>query len=202
MFEKFEGWSFDSPSASEVHAASWAFWVQRGYQLQPNGPLSFQGRSYQSKIGIYRVVDVSVVPTTQGAHVQLRYRADVRPDFLAGGAIVAVLLLPVAVVGAAISWAEYESDWSEERWAFWSALVSGGKARPSPGAPPPPPPPVQSTTSPLPPAPPTSGAPPAPPAPPTSPGGSPAAHGCPSCHAPVTGAGRFCASCGAAIPLP
>ena len=190
VFEKFEVWNFAAPGAKELHAASWQFWGQRGYSLLVTGPGTFQGRSFQSKLGIYRVVDVTVLPSGPGAVVQLRFRADVREDAAVGGAVVAVLLLPVAVVGAAISWHEYETDWSQERWAFWNYLVATAQASPAPNASVPPPPFVSSPPGPLPSA-------PSAPSPPASAGPR-----CPACGATVTGAGKFCASCGTAIPSP
>lgn len=181
VFEKLETWTFQSPGATETHAAAWQFWGQRGYKLEATGPGSFEGRSFQSRLGIHRVVDVSVSPSGPGSVVRLRFRADVREDALVGGAVLAVLLLPVAVVGAAVSWHSYEADWSQERWAFWTHLVGAGQARPAPNVPIPP------ATSP----------------PPSSPGGMPATGTsgarCPACGASATGAGKFCASCGAAL---
>ncbi len=189
VFEKFEAWTFQAPGAAELHAASWQFWGQRGYNLQATGPGTFRGRSFQSKLGIHRVVDVTVLSSGTGGVVQIRFRADVREDAAVGGAVVAVLLLPVAVVGAAISWHEYETDWSQERWAFWNHLVTTAQAHPVPAVPTPPPPLAPSPSGPLPS---TPASPPSPPA--------PSERRCPACGASATGAGKFCASCGAAIP--
>ena len=186
VFEKFEVWTFQAPGASELHTASWQFWGQRGYNLRATGPGTFQGRSFQSKLGIHRVVDVTVLPSGSGGVVQVRFRADVREDVAVGGAVVAVLLLPVAVVGAAISWHEYETDWSQERWAFWNYLVGTARAAPVPNVPIPPAPVAPIGTGPLP-----------------SAGSSPTApseRNCPACGTPVSGAGKFCTSCGAAVP--
>ena len=188
VFEKFEVWTFQAPAATELHASAWQFWGQRGYSLRSTGPGAFQGRSFHSKLGIHRVVDVTVLPSGSGAVVQVRFRADVREDVAVGGAVVAVLLLPVAVVGAAISWHEYETDWSQERWAFWNYLVGTARASPVPNVPMPPPPSAPSPAGPLPS---TPGGPSPPP---------PSERRCPACGASVTGAARFCASCGAALP--
>lgn len=206
VFEKFETWNFQSPGPEEVFSSSWNFWGQRGYQLQSTGPTSFRGRSFQSKLGIHRVVEITVVPSGSAATVQIHFRADVRSDVAAGGVVVAVLLLPVAVVGAAVSWHEYERDWSQERWDYWNSLTTGTHAQPAPGSTPPPPPssPLLGPTSPPPanpppPPPPSSTSPAAAPAPPAAP---PAPVVCPSCGKAVTGEGKFCASCGQAIPGP
>lgn len=200
VFDKFEAWTFATPAAPEISASAQTYWSQRGYQLQSTGPTAFQGRSFRSKIGIYRVVDVTVRSSGAGAVVHLRYRADIRPEVAAGGVVVAVLLFPVAVVGAAISWHEYERDWSEERWDFWNFLLRSAKATPATATPPPPPPPPALGSSPS--SPPTAAA-STPAAPPSSPAATRPVIGasvCPACAAPVTGEGKFCASCGAVLP--
>lgn len=174
VFEKQEVWNFDAPAPADLFGSAWTFWGQRGYQMSALGPETFQGRSFQSKLGIHRVVTITVLPAGSGGSVQIRFRADVRSDVAAGGVVVAVLLLPVAVAGAAISWHEYERDWSQERWDFWQHLTSKLSARPSAGTntPPPPSSPLQTALSPPPPPPPPASAPPPPPAPPPAPGAS------------------------------
>ncbi len=211
VFEKNETWNFQSPEASNLFTTAWSFWSQRGYQMRSLTGTSFQGRSFQSKLGIHRVVDITVAPDGGGATIQIHFRADVRADVAAGGIVVAVLLLPVAVAGAAISWHEYERDWSKERYDFWTALTTQGQAQPSPSTRPPPLPssPIASAMAPPPPPPPpapgaaASAAPAAPASSASTPlAPSPAAGNavCPSCGKAVAGEGKFCASCGSAIP--
>jgi hypothetical protein len=215
VFEKFEAWTFLTPGPTELFAASWQFWGQRGYDLKSMGPSRFQGRSFQSTLGIHRVVDLTVLAAGSGSVVQTRFRADVREDVALGGVVVAVLLLPLAVVGAAISWHEYETDWSQERWAFWNFLVGGGKAQPAPNAPVPaaPAPPSALSQTPAPPADFPATGPGAAPLPTSVAGPVPSATKastmtvsttarCPACGMPATGEGKFCASCGVAIPRP
>lgn len=203
VFEKFESWAFATPGPSELFPLAQNFWGQRGYGLQSTGPTSFRGRSFQSRLGIHRVVDVTILPAGSGSALQVRFRADVREDVAVGGVVVAVLLLPVAVVGAALSWHEYELDWSRERWEFWNFLIGIARAQPAPTTPAPSPPSspllgptgVTPSTGPAPPPPPPSpatGSPPPPPVPVS----------CPTCGAAATGEGRFCASCGSPIARP
>ena len=148
MFEKFESWSFVSPGPAEVFASSWTYWGQRGYRMMSTGPSSFQGRSFQSRLGLYRVVDITVVPSGTGTVVQMRYRADVSEAGAAGGVILAVVLFPVAVVGGAISWHEYETDFQNERWAYWNFLSSQVHVAPATGTPVPQAPPPSAAVPP------------------------------------------------------
>ncbi|MDE1819474.1 MAG: hypothetical protein KGJ23_00320 [Euryarchaeota archaeon] len=206
VFEKFENWNFEAPAPAEVFPQAWNFWSQRGYQLQSTGPTSFRGRSFQSKLGIHRVADLTIASSGSGTSVQVHFRADVRADVAAGGVVVAVLLLPVAVVGAAISWHEYEKDWSQERSAFWDFLVHAAGARPAAGMVPPPPPssPLFASSPSAPAPPPSVAGPPAStpvsagvPAPSPVPSVTPPVRSCPACGAPASGEGKFCASCAA-----
>ncbi|MDE1821431.1 MAG: zinc ribbon domain-containing protein [Euryarchaeota archaeon] len=205
MFEKFESWTLVSPGPPELFTASWNFWSQRGYRLMSTGPASFQGRSFYSRLGLYRVVDVTVVPAGTGAMVQFRYRADVSEAGAVGGVVAAVILFPVAVVGGAISWHQYETDFENERWAFWNYLTAQMHVAPAANtvAPLPPPPeatPVASAPAAAAPAPATSAPAATPAAAPLPSGGSPAPTGsCPACGKPLAGEGKFCHSCGAKI---
>ncbi len=203
MFEKFEAWTLLSPAADQVFNSSWAFWGQRGYRMLSTGPTSFQGRSFQSRLGLYRVVDVTVVPAGNGAVVQFRYRADVSESGAVGGVVLAVVLLPVAVVGGAISWHTYETDFTNERWAYWNFLSAQMHASLASGsvAPPPPSPGSAAVSAPAPaPTPPGAPAPAGAPRPPPSTPAAPGALGtCPSCQKPLAGEAKFCASCGTKI---
>lgn len=205
MFEKFESWNFSSPTPAELFPSAWNFWTDRSYRLVSTGPTSFQGKSFHSRLGLHRVLDVTVLPSGSGTLVQLRYRADVTEAGAAGGVIAAVVLFPVAVVGGALSWHTYEKDFQEERWAFWNHLTGSLKATPAQGthapappsvAPPPPPPPPSSGTAsppPPPPPPPASG----PPGLPDTSVPQPASPICQACGKPLAGEAKFCASCGA-----
>jgi hypothetical protein len=154
MFEKFEAWSFSSPGSAEVFSRSMAFWQQSGYSVFPTGPATFQGRSLQPRLGFHRFVDVAVVPNGSGTMVQVRFRASVTDEGIVAGAVLGVVVWPVAVAGGAISWHEYEEDWQRARWAYWNFLVTALRAQPtSPSAPAPSPPPAPSAEN-LPPPPP------------------------------------------------
>lgn len=193
MFEKYEVWTFPRPSAPEVFRASWDAWGRQGFALAAGPPGGFTGRSVIPKLGIHRHVEVTVVPNGTGATVHLKFRAAPTDEGLVAGGVAAVVFLPVAVVGGAISWNEYEQDWQRARSAFLGVLsaLSGQPPQGVPGPPPAPPLPVV--------APPTGSAPASPP--PVggdSPAAAPAA--CPACGATPPPGAKFCHGCGAAMP--
>jgi hypothetical protein len=151
VFEKYEAWPFSSPSSSTLFAQAMSFWQQSGYLVTPTSPQSFQGRSFQPRLGIHRLVDVTVFPSGSGATVQVRFRASVTDEGLVVGAVIGILALPVAAIGGAVSWHEYEQDWSAVRWGFWNFLIQTVRAVPLTPVSviPPSPPPPSSTSEPL-----------------------------------------------------
>lgn len=158
MFEKYELWQFKSPGPGEILAQSMAFWQRAGYSVTPTTAQTFQGRSIQPRLGFHRIVDMAVFPSPEGlTTVQIHFRASLTDEGLVAGAVVGIILLPVAVVGGAISWNEYEEDWVRARWDYWNYLITLVRAQPlvvAPAVPPPvPPPPSFASALPAPPPP-------------------------------------------------
>ncbi len=185
MFERQEIWYFDAPTPKDLFDSAWKTLSAAGFPLTPTSGFGFQGKSVSPTWGLHRLVEVMVTPWNQGAAVQVRFRAAPTDEGLAVGVVGAIVFLPVAVVGGAISWDKYNNDWTEVRTRLWSALQQTPGARPSSWAPPPPTPPA----APPPAAPQTATAP--------SAGSS-----CPSCKAPQPLGAKFCNQCGATISSP
>lgn len=101
---------------------AWDWWSRQGFQLTKTGPYRFHGSSFYSRIGLRRECDVILDEAPGGTNVDLAFRAQITDAGLVAGAVTAVLLLPVAVVGGAISYTEYESDARNFMLAFWHFL--------------------------------------------------------------------------------
>lgn len=137
MFEKRELRAFPNLRQEEVWTRAWDWWSRQGFMLTQTGPYRVHGSSFYSRIGLRREFDLVVDDGDGGPNVDLTFRAQVTDEGLIAGAVTAVFLLPVAVVGGAISYTEYESDARNLMLAFWQHLGASstglpGQAMPGP----------------------------------------------------------------------
>jgi len=76
-----------------------------------------------------REFDLILDDVSGGLNVDLTFRAQITDEGLIAGAVAAVFLLPVAVLGGAVSYSEYETDGQTLIVAFWQFLsVPSGAA--------------------------------------------------------------------------
>src|SRR2546426_8765905 len=122
MFEKRDVRSFPGPRRDHVWAKSWDWWGRQGFHLTKTGPYRFHGSSYYSRIGLRHEFDLIVDDVPGGCNVDLTFSAQITDEGLIAGAVTAVLLLPVAVLGGAGSYSEYETDARNLILAFWQVL--------------------------------------------------------------------------------
>ncbi len=71
--------------------------------------------------------------------MDLAFNAQITDEGLIAGAVTAVFLLPVAVLGGAVSYTEYETDAQNMMLAFWQFLGASPASGPVSSAPPMPP---------------------------------------------------------------
>jgi hypothetical protein len=91
--------------------------------LSQTGPYRFHGSSYYSKIGLRRELDLIIDTIPGGSNVDLRFNAQITDEGLLAGAVTTVIFLPVAVLGGALSYTEYETDAQNLISAFWQQMV-------------------------------------------------------------------------------
>lgn len=112
----------------------WEWWSRQGFQLTKTGPSSIHGTSFYSRIGLRREFWLVLSDAANGSNVDLSLDAQITDEGLVLGAVSAVVFWPVAVVGGAVSYSEYETDARNLMLAFWQYLDSIGApagARPS-----------------------------------------------------------------------
>lgn len=108
--------------AADVWSKAWDWWQRAGFALQHMGPNQFRGTSVYSKIGLRREVEVRLTEANEALYVDLAFRAHFTEAGVVGGAVAAVLFWPVAVVGGALSWSEYENEANALLMSFWYFL--------------------------------------------------------------------------------
>lgn len=119
MFEKREVRSFPGARREDLWPKVWDWWSRQGFHLTQTGPYRFHGASYYSRIGLRREFDLIVDDVQGGTGIDLMFTARITDEGVVGGAVAALVFLPVAVVGGAISYSEYETDASNLMAAFW-----------------------------------------------------------------------------------
>src|SRR6266571_4814731 len=140
MFEKREVRSFPGLRRDDAWRRAWDWWGRQGFQLTKTGPYRFHGSSFYSRIGLRREFDAILDDAEGGTNVDLTFNAQITDEGLIAGAVTAAFLLPVAVLGGAVSYSEYETDARNSVLAFWqflSAAPTGAADRMTSAMPPP-----------------------------------------------------------------
>ena len=128
MFEKREVRFVPGVRREAMWTKGWDWWVRQGFQLTQTGPYRCHGASFYARIGLRREFDLIIDDASDGCTVDLTFHATLTEEGLVVGAVTALLLLPVAVLGGAVSYSEYETDARNLILAFWQTVS------PSPGA--------------------------------------------------------------------
>jgi hypothetical protein len=135
MFQKREVHFAASTKPADLWPKVWDWWARQGFQLAQTAPTSLHGTSFSSHIGLRRELWLVLSDAQNGTNVDLSLNAQITDEGLVVGAVSAVLFWPVAVVGGAVSYSDYETDSGNLMMAFWQFLYSA--AAPA-GAPHPP----------------------------------------------------------------
>ena len=142
MFQKREVHFVAGAKPTDLWPKVWDWWSRSGFQLAQSGPTSMRGTSYYSNIGLRREFWLILSDAAGGTNVDLSLNAQITDEGLVVGAVSAVVFWPVAVVGGALSYSEYETDARNLMIAFWQFLYApaspSGTATPGPTTVPPP----------------------------------------------------------------
>ncbi|MFA5896877.1 MAG: zinc ribbon domain-containing protein [Thermoplasmata archaeon] len=142
MFEKREVRMISGVRREDLWAKAWDWWGRAGFHLSQSGPYRMMGSSFYSRIGLKREFELSLDDVSGGCSVDLRVNAQITDEGVVLGGISAIVFWPVAVVGGAVSYTQYEDDARNLMIAFWQhvyALAAPGAPAPAstPAVPPP-----------------------------------------------------------------
>src|SRR5207245_522341 len=101
---------------------AWEWWGGQGFQLAKTGLYGCHVSSFYPLIGLGREFDATLDDAAGGTNVDLPINAQITDEGLIAGAVTAAFLLPVAVLGGAVSYSEYETDARNLVLAFWQYL--------------------------------------------------------------------------------
>jgi len=122
MLERRDYRAIPGVKAADVWAKVWDWWQRSGFALYHVGPNHFTGSSYYSKIGLTREIEVRLQEANEAVYIDVAFRARITEAGAVGGAAAAVLFLPLAVVGGALSWSEYDTEARALLANFWHYL--------------------------------------------------------------------------------
>ncbi|MEK6987049.1 MAG: hypothetical protein AABX97_03010, partial [Candidatus Thermoplasmatota archaeon] len=133
MFEKREVRMISGVRREDLWAKAWDWWGRAGFHLSQSGPYRMMGSSFYSRIGLKREFELSLDDVSGGCSVDLRVNAQITDEGVVLGGISAIVFWPVAVVGGAVSYTQYEDDARNLMIAFWQhvyALAAPGVPAP------------------------------------------------------------------------
>jgi hypothetical protein len=124
MFERHEVHVVPNGRRDDLWRQVWDWWARQGFRLSKTGPYRFHGSSFQSNIGLRREFDLALSEEQNGTVIDLSISAKLTDEGLVLGAVAAVAFLPVAVVGGALSYTQYETDAVNLTKGFWQYVDS------------------------------------------------------------------------------
>ena len=127
------------------------YWARQGFYVGQISPFHIRGESYHSNIGLRREFYLRLDEHEGSTYIDLTFRARITDEGAIGGTAAAVLFWPVAVIGGAVSYSEYEKDATNLMFSFWGFVDQIAKQKghsapqdaQTPDQPPPPPAPDQ-----------------------------------------------------------
>lgn len=109
-------------SRDEIYPKLGDFWTRHGFYVSQIQPYYLYGQSYQERIGLRREFYLFLEERDGDTYVNLHLFARITETGMVGGLAAAVIAWPVAIVGGAISYHEYEKDANSLMYYFWSFM--------------------------------------------------------------------------------
>ncbi len=122
MLERRDYRVIPSVRVQDVWPKVWDWWQSAGFAVYHVGPNHLAGASLYSRIGLRREVEVLLQEANDAIYVDIAFRARITEEGVVGGVVAAVVFWPVAALGGALSWTEYENDANALLANFWQYL--------------------------------------------------------------------------------
>jgi hypothetical protein len=122
MFEKREYRMYRGVIKDKILPEVTDFWSKQGFYVSQISPYYLYGQSYYERIGLRREFYLYIDEKDGDTYINLHFFAKITDTGTIGGLAAAVIAWPVAVVGGAISYHEYEKEASSLMYHFWMHL--------------------------------------------------------------------------------
>jgi hypothetical protein len=147
MFEKRDYRMYQNVKRGDIYTQVCDFWTGQGFYVAQISPFHITGESYHSKVGLKREFSLRIDEQEGGIYLDLEFKAKITDEGLIGGAAATIIFWPVALVGGAYSYTEYENDAQRLMGSFWSYVdgITNSRGAFAQAPPPPAQPPPQET---------------------------------------------------------
>ncbi len=119
MFEKRDYRMYQGVNREQIYPQICDFWARYGFYVAQLSPFQIQGQSYHQKIGLRREFYLRLDEHQDGTYIDLMFSAKISDEGMIGGIAAAVIFFPIALVGGALSYTEYENEAKNLMGNFW-----------------------------------------------------------------------------------
>jgi hypothetical protein len=119
MFEKRDYRMYKGINRKDIYPKVCDFWSQHGFYVAQLSPFQIRGESYHQRIGLRREFFLRLDEHEDKTYIDLQFNAKITDEGMVGGVAAAVIAWPVALVGGAISYSEYENEANALMYNFW-----------------------------------------------------------------------------------
>jgi hypothetical protein len=119
MFDKRDYRRYKNVKRDDIYPKVCDFWARQGFYVAQLSPFQIRGESYHQKIGLRREFYLRLDEQDGNTYIDLQFQAKISDEGAVGGVAAAVIFWPVAVVGGALSYSEYEKEANSLMYNFW-----------------------------------------------------------------------------------
>jgi hypothetical protein len=134
MFEKRDYQMFNGTNKEQFYQTACHYWASQGFYVTRQSPYRIQGESFDSRIGLKRKFSLNLHEQEGNTYLDLQFQAKITDIGMFGGLAAAVICLPIALIGGAYSYSEYESDSNDFTNRFWEYMNQIATTTPHQGA--------------------------------------------------------------------
>lgn len=138
---------YEGVKKEQIYQQICDFWARQGFYVAQMSPFHIQGQSYHQKIGLRREFFLNMDDRQGATYIDLSFQAKITDEGLIGGAAATIIFWPVALVGGAVSYKEFEDDARNLMGSFWTYVdqITNKRGTFAQAPAPPPPPQPQDT---------------------------------------------------------